>query len=384
MWSEDSASEGAMLMKSILMYSSRPVEFHIICDHDAETYLRGRLALVERPAHPLLVRFYRLTWEQMTARIAREGAITTDHSAGIPGLMKLFIHEILPPSVARAIFVDTDALFISDAAALWDVFGTLSPAAALAVPTHPDQSAPEWHDANRICSCIMLLDLARLRAVRLMDSELYRRAAPPPGPGSDADDEPDLTDPAALAAAYLPSAPPPRRALAPRAFRAMFGPPAGATGHYAGVKLGDQGYWWALVDHYRALAAHLPYDWEVSSCLMDMYLTGLGADAAREAAEAGRMVHTEGTPHDGEAVVPRMLHFNCLDGPARFFEWDGWADPENSLTKRWWPAVQYHVGFKWLWLNRRRDMPAGNVTIETVEDVKFADELFAIERGVLV
>ena len=32
--------------------------------------------------------------------------------------MKLFIHEILPDTVKRAVFVDTDAFFISDPALL--------------------------------------------------------------------------------------------------------------------------------------------------------------------------------------------------------------------------------------------------------------------------
>ncbi|KZT03448.1 glycosyltransferase family 8 protein [Laetiporus sulphureus 93-53] len=339
MFSEDSANEGAILIKSILMYTSKPVEFHIICDEPAKAYLEGRLRLVKQPTHDITVRFYLLSWSAMLARIEREGTITSDHSAGTPGLMKLFIHEILPASVPRVIYIDTDALFISDPALLWDVFSHLKPRTALAIPTHPDQHAPQWNHANRICSCIMLLDLARLRALRLMRSSADPDPAPP--------------------------------ALGPQAFEAMYGGP-GEDGHFRDVKLGDQGYWWAIVSHRPDVVEHLPLAWEVSSCLMDMYATGLGEDDMSEERQLAMQVHIEDTPEDGRAVLPKMLHFNCLDGTPHYYEWEGWADPTNRLTQRWWPAVQYHVGFKWIWLNAHR--PMGTLKIETVETVVFADE----------
>ena len=100
MFSEDAAIEGAILMKvcrhrprktaisnrivlqSILMYSSKPVQFHIICDDGARAYLERRFRLIERPARDILVRFYLLSLDDMSARIEREGAIVSDHSAG--------------------------------------------------------------------------------------------------------------------------------------------------------------------------------------------------------------------------------------------------------------------------------------------------------------
>ena len=65
------------------MYSSKPVHFHIICDDGARAYLERRFRLIERPAHDILVRFYLLSLDDMRARLEREGAIVTDHSAGI-------------------------------------------------------------------------------------------------------------------------------------------------------------------------------------------------------------------------------------------------------------------------------------------------------------
>ncbi|THG99040.1 hypothetical protein EW026_g3230 [Hermanssonia centrifuga] len=277
MFSADSASEGAVLMKSILMYSSGPTHFHIICDDDAQAFLEKRLALVKRPKHNVLVRFYKLTRADMTGRIEREGAIFTDHSAGVPGLMKLFIHEILPETVKKSIFIDTDAFFISDPLLLWQQFDKLGPNTAISMPTHPEQEAPHWHHANKICSCIMLLDLEKLRKLRLMDSSAYRNVDDGISP------------------------------LSPAAFRAMFGPP-GAEGHYEDVKLGDQGYWWAIVSHRPDVFEHLSFDWEVSSCLLDMYFTGLGHDDATEEEELAAQLHTWATPHQGQVILPKMLH----------------------------------------------------------------------------
>jgi hypothetical protein len=130
----------------------------------------------------------------MADRIAREGSLTSDHAAGIrrlfflsaflfyvadqvidlAGLMKLFLHEILPETVEKAIYVDTDAFFLTDPALLWDEFSRWGPSIAVSTPYHPNLVTLEWYNASEICSCIMLLHLERLRSVRLMDSSIYR------------------------------------------------------------------------------------------------------------------------------------------------------------------------------------------------------------------
>lgn len=97
-----------------------------------------------------------------------------------------------------------------------------------------------------------------------------------------------------------------------------------------------------------------------------------------------------------------VIGSNCLPG-ARYYEWPGWDAPTDDhtagtdgLSRRWGTAVKYHVGYKWLWLNRGSDyasLEAANrlsnldtttaqhktndpvITIDTVLDVKFADEL---------
>jgi len=66
---------------------------------------------------------------------------------------------------------------------------------------------------------------------------------------------------------------------------------------------------------------------------------------------------------------------NCIDDDPVYYNSQGWSKPDVSLTKRWGPAVQYHVGFKWLWLNRgHTELP---IDIQVVLDPTFADQRFA-------
>ena len=65
----------------------------------------------------------------------------------------------------------------------------------------------------------------------------------------------------------------------------------------------------------------------------------------------------------------------------RYFEWAGWDDPGESLNVRWGPAVRYHAGYKWTWLNMAPDAARTRLTLETVRDVQFADVLYAQARA---
>jgi hypothetical protein len=71
------------LVQSAIMYTSRPLEFHIICDDEAIVYLHSRLQLLTHPVHPIAVRLYRLTFDSIADRIAREGSLNTGHAAGV-------------------------------------------------------------------------------------------------------------------------------------------------------------------------------------------------------------------------------------------------------------------------------------------------------------
>jgi hypothetical protein len=72
----------SLVWKSAIMYTSAPLDFHIVCDEAAETLLRSRIELLHTPAHALGFTFYRLGADAMRARLEREGAVVSDHSAG--------------------------------------------------------------------------------------------------------------------------------------------------------------------------------------------------------------------------------------------------------------------------------------------------------------
>jgi hypothetical protein len=87
----------------------------------------------------------------------------------------------------------------------------------------------------------------------------------------------------------------------------MYGAPGGAG--YAGVKLGDQGYWWAIVNQ-TGLAEPLGFEWEVSACLINMYATSaeVGADARTLEQEHDSAAFVRGTPYAGRTVLPKLVH----------------------------------------------------------------------------
>jgi hypothetical protein len=217
-------------------------------------------------------------------------------------------------------------------ARLWHVLAALPAGRALALLMHPDQSSDEWHDANRICSCVLALDLTALRRVRLTDSAAYRAAG--------------------------------LRAAAPSLFAAMYG--ALGDAGYAGVKLGDQGYWWAIVNQ-TELAEPLEFEGEVSACLINIYATSaeVGAYARMLAQEHDSAALVRGTPYAGRTILPKLVHLgarpraranrwrrasNCLDGLPVYWEWPHWDNSSHwqYLDRRWRGTVQHHIGYKWL------------------------------------
>ena len=106
-------------------------------------------------------------------------------------------------------------------------------------------------------------------------------------------------------------------AYSPPAFRALFGSPSAQTGKYEEIALGDQSFWWAIIKYMnsdqesqKGMFEHLHYDWEISSCLADMYITNMlpGQDDATEEDELKVQLHTWATPHQGEVIEPKLVH----------------------------------------------------------------------------
>jgi hypothetical protein len=67
----------------------------------------------------------------------------------LAGLMKLFLHEVLPDDVEKAIYVDTDAFFLTDPALLWEEFSHWGPDVAVSIPYHPNEDSPNGSTHRR-------------------------------------------------------------------------------------------------------------------------------------------------------------------------------------------------------------------------------------------
>jgi hypothetical protein len=87
----DSATEGAMTIKSALMHTSRPLSFHLICSDEVIPIISDKLRLFSRPAYPLDVSFYSVSLDAIKARAGRAG-VGTQYSAGWGGLVKVSRH----------------------------------------------------------------------------------------------------------------------------------------------------------------------------------------------------------------------------------------------------------------------------------------------------
>jgi hypothetical protein len=75
MMGQESAMEGRMAMKSILMHTSRPTRFHIICDEAGMPEIERAISFVQRPSYEVYVRLLVITQEQIAERARRAGGI---------------------------------------------------------------------------------------------------------------------------------------------------------------------------------------------------------------------------------------------------------------------------------------------------------------------
>ena len=128
----------------------------------------------------------------------------------------------------------------------------------------------------------MLLHLGKFRALRLMDSSIYRA------------DHSGLFPPA----------------LSPPTFEALFAHLGPDIQHDAAM--GDQTYWWAIVSNRTELFRPMSYDWGVTSCVLNTFNTGLGHDDISEEEESREMIYLSGTPYEGQVVLPKILHLCAI------------------------------------------------------------------------
>ncbi|KAG9089212.1 hypothetical protein FS749_001527 [Ceratobasidium sp. UAMH 11750] len=345
----DSATEGAMTIKSALMHTSRPLAFHLICSDEAVPIIRKKLQLFSRPAYSLDVSFYPVSLDAIKARAGRAG-VGTKYSAGWGGLVKVFMHELLP-SVERAIFVDTDMLFVLDPVLLWNTFSTLKRNQMVAFPTLGPKS-----DSSRICTCVMLLDLAMMRDVKrpFMSSTLV------PGWSRNAISS-HAFNLALSGDGTIESA--------DRSQRVKFDP--------MDPLYGDQGLYHVIWAHFPELFAHLSLRWDVTHCRKGYGLQlgkwhESGGEEMSETDQIKAQFYMEEAPEKFEQLLPGILHFNCQNRPIV------WDFGENYVENTWASMITMITRYKWIWLNRGDG--SATIKVHVVKDVRFEDERIADEE----
>ncbi|EJD42886.1 hypothetical protein AURDEDRAFT_152720 [Auricularia subglabra TFB-10046 SS5] len=337
-----SAREGQHMLKSALMRSSRPLDVHIVCSPDAVPFLHARLDLVTRPARDVFVQFYPITPDKIATRAQRAG-VSSKHHAGLGGLVKIFLHELLPPSVPRALYVDTDAFFASDPYLLWQTLLRLAPTTLLAFPRAGHAHA----NGALICSCVMAMNLAAMRAAPLMPSSLL--------PGSD---EQALGNAQTWAASSLDAHEPP---------------------------WGDQGLLWAMWRRFPDRFERLSRSWDVSAC-RGFYRVTLAGDQDNSKEQEASLQTLGDASEDDEPtdavegmIFPGIVHFNCQEGEESVFE-----NAALRARPEWGPMLAAVAQFKWVWLNVQpppgdnvRLRPRMRTHVVPEEEVRFLDEMLA-------
>ncbi|CAE6435704.1 unnamed protein product [Rhizoctonia solani] len=345
----ESATEGAMTIKSAIMHSSRPLSFRLVCSDDAVKIIKHKLSLFHRPAYSVDVAFYPVTLDAIKARADRSG-VGTKYFAGMGGLVKIFLHELLP-GVDRAIFVDTDMMFVVDPVLLWNAFSTLKPEQMVAFPTLGPKS-----DASRICTCVMLLNLSAMRD--------YNRPF--------------------MSSTLLPSWS--KNGISGQAFeKALSGDGLIADSDRTKflkfnpkeALFGDQGIYHIIWTHFPELFAHLSLRWDITHCRSGYGLKlgrwqDEGGEEMSETDQIKSQLYTEEAPEKHDQLLPGLLHFNCQGKPIV------WDFDENYVENTWSSMITTITRYKWIWLNRGDG--SASVRSVVVQDVRFEDERAAEEE----
>ncbi|KAJ7135824.1 hypothetical protein C8R44DRAFT_609271 [Mycena epipterygia] len=308
------------------MQSSRPLQFHIICDPAAADHLDTRFALFSRPAYDVNVTYYPITAEFAKARAER-----ADVGDNYSLLTKVFMHELI--DVEKSIYIDSDMIFVVDPLLLWDTFATFTSTTLVAFPTLGPRSHP-----GEVCSCVMLMHFARMRAAPLMPSSLLpTRTSVADGPFARGADD------------------------------GIFDP------HGAGIMDTDQGIYHILWAYRKDLFAHLSLRWDVSHCRRGYHMSlGRFGDADGEGMTEGEQIARQG--EDGGAgeglLIPGILHFNC-QGDAYG---NAWTYAENHNVNSFGPMVTVAQRYKWIWLNRGDGSARVRTTRKGPAEITWFDE----------
>ncbi|KAH7107941.1 hypothetical protein BKA62DRAFT_780632 [Auriculariales sp. MPI-PUGE-AT-0066] len=336
-----SAEKGQYMVKSLIMHTSRPLSLHIMATLDARDLMEKRLALVKRPAYDVKVSFYIVTKDQIGQRARRAGIHAEFNDAGEGINLKLLIHEILPKTVTKAIYLDTDAFFLTDPYLIWKDYMQIPDDRHVSL-TH---SGPK-SDNTQLCSCVMGLNLVTMRSPEepFLPSTLI--------PGSEK---------IALGRAEV--------------WNASKTDPNGPW-------YGDQSLYWSMWRYWGSKKfGRLPRTWNLEGC-HDQQNMQLDAEQDRtiskEIENQSAWFGSDGSDVGPEGIFyPGILHFNCDEGfVENIFEEDGY-EHINS----WGNATKFVTQYKWVWLNRGTQDGSARLVTNTVEKPRFWDEVHAQEQS---
>lgn len=203
-----------------------------------------------------------LNTKQELVRIGLDQLIVAILNALVGGLVKMFIHELLP-TVDKALFIDTDMMFVVDPLLLWRTFDTMNSTQILLFPTLGPTS---WE--GTICTCTMVMNLRMMREAHFMASTLL----------------PDLMNISISSTSYPGRVDP----LAP--------------------PFGDQGLYFAMWQARPELFGHLSLVWDMTGCRTGYGLTMEGGAETTTEEQVKNQVEVGDAPEKFEQLFPGIIH----------------------------------------------------------------------------
>ena len=116
---QNAARDVVTLLKSVLFYRTHPLHFHFVSDENGQQILTKLFKSWQ--LHSISLNFYPTS--EYTEDLQW---IPNKHYSGVYGLMKLILPSLLPDSLEKVIVLDTDILFMSNVAELWNLFSNFN------------------------------------------------------------------------------------------------------------------------------------------------------------------------------------------------------------------------------------------------------------------
>ncbi|KAL1459095.1 hypothetical protein WDU94_011103 [Cyamophila willieti] len=155
------------LIKSILFYRKNPLHFHLITDTVAQNILQTLFSTWSVPQ--VEVSFY-----LADAVVDDVSWIPNKHYSGVYGLLKLTLPKVLPETLSKTIVLDTDVIFATDIAQLWQLFTQLRHRQTIGLVENQSdwylgklwKNHKPWPALGRgFNTGVILLDLSKLRDI---------------------------------------------------------------------------------------------------------------------------------------------------------------------------------------------------------------------------